>query len=86
MTFRLPSLNRFHEYLCSADYYNDFNEDIVNPEIDPEKGPVTTTDQLQTVPANFDDTNEYLKIWEPLFFLEANAQIKKGEKAEVERN
>jgi hypothetical protein len=36
-----------------------------------------------SVPLNFEDNDEYVDIWEPLFFLEAKAQIKKGELTEV---
>ena len=85
----------FQKYLCSLNYFKDFKEegDLVNKNLETDenelKKSISTTEniakekELSPVPISFMDIEEYIKIWQNLFFLEAKAQIMKAKFLEV---
>lgn len=83
MTLNLEQLNRFHDYLCSQDYYKDFDDEFYLPEIQEKNADQQKDNDLKEIPLTFDNIESYKSIWEALFYLEAKAQIKKAEKEEV---
>lgn len=84
MSLRLTPLNKFHEYLCGLNYYTDFNEDIYNAEVNEEEEDAKIPEELPEVPLTFENVDDYIRVWQSLFFVEAKAQIKKEELVEVE--
>jgi hypothetical protein len=57
---------------------NDLKRTSSNPE-----NPLSKDKELSPVPISFMDIEEYIKIWQNLFFLEAKAQIMKAKFLEV---
>lgn len=85
-------LDLFQKYLCSLNYFTDFKEDsdLFNKNIETDENqllksqPAEKKDlNLAPVPVSFMDIDEYTKIWQNLFFLEAKAQILKAKFLEV---
>lgn len=83
MSLRLAPLNKFHAYLCSLNYYDDFNEEQYNKELDENIEESTKPSDLQEIPLTFDNPEEYMRIWRNLFYVEAKAQIERSEQVEV---
>jgi len=83
MSLRLAPLHKFQQYLCSLNYYEDFKEELFNPELDKNQEKKETPNELQEIPLTFENADEYIRIWKSLFFVEAKAQIKKAEALEV---
>jgi hypothetical protein len=83
MTLNLEQLYKFHDYLCSLDYYQDFKEELYAPEIEDKRQEVEVKPKLREIPLTFDTVEAYKAAWQDLFFLEAKAQIKKAEKEEA---
>lgn len=83
MSLRLPPLNKFHAHLCSLNYYEDFNEEQYNKELDDKIEEQTNPSDLQEIPLTFDNADEYMRIWRNLFYVEAKAQIERSEQVEV---
>jgi len=77
----LPSLNSFHRYLCSLDYYTDFKDKLntVNNSVetkDEEGAPVAAVGEK--IKLKFESPWDYIKEWEEMFLIEAKAQIIRG--------
>ena len=88
MSLRLAPLHNFHTYLCSLNYYEDFKEEIYNPEVEKEPKPqntLTEAEELEEVPLTFENAEKYIRIWRSLFYVEARSQIKREEHARVFR-
>lgn len=92
-------LDLFQKYLCSLNYFKDFKEegDLVNKNLETDenelKKSISSTaeniakeKELSPIPISFMDIEEYLKIWQNLFFLEAKAQIMKAKFLEVKNH
>ncbi len=84
MTLRLAPLHKFHQYLCSLNYYEDFKEELFSAELDNGETAKKINPDLQDIPLTFENADEYIRIWKSLFFVEAKAQVKKAEKLEAE--
>lgn len=87
-------LDSFQKYLCSLNYFTDFKEDsdLMNKNLESDENALKKDILLQEnlkdkelfpVPITFMDIEEYIKIWQNLFFLEAKAQIMKAKFLEV---
>ena len=87
-------LDSFQKYLCSLNYFTDFKEDsdLMNKNIETDENELKRSasqqesikdKELSSVPITFMDIEEYIKIWQNLFFLEAKAQITKAKFLEV---
>ena len=83
MSLRLAPLHNFHQYLCSLNYYEDFDEELYNAELDKQQENKAKVSELQEIPLSFENPEEYIRIWKLLFHVESKAQIKKAEKLEV---
>ena len=83
MSLRLPPLNKFHAHLCSLNYYDDFNEEQYNKELDENTEEPAKPSEVQEVPLTFDSPEEYMRVWRNLFYVEAKAQIERSEEVEV---
>ena len=91
-------LDSFQKYLCSLNYFTDFKEDndLVNKNMETDENEIKRhasqlenqkeKEELSPVPIAFMDIEEYIKIWQNLFFLEAKAQIMKAKFLEVFSN
>lgn len=87
------NLEPFQKYLCKLNYFTDFKEDSdlinKNPETDENElkrhssQNEIASKELVPIPNSFMDMEEYIKIWQTLFFLEAKAQIMKAKFLEV---
>ena len=85
MNIKLPPLTKFHIYLCSLNFYNDFIEKPLNVEEDnPQMIQTQEVATIKHIPLQFDSYDEYIKVWEKLFFIEARAQILKARYNEVD--
>lgn len=82
ISLKLPPLQKFHEYLCSQDFYRDFREDLNEAEADDDDN-LKLKNDLKEIPLEFDNGEEYTKAWEQLFFIECKAQILKAKASEV---
>lgn len=92
------NLEAFQKYLCRLNYFTDFKEDNdlmnKNPETDEndlkkhssQQISENSNKELVSIPNNFMDLEEYIRIWQALFFLEAKAQIMKAKFLEVLNN
>ena len=89
------SLDKLQAYLCNLNFYKDFNhneyektnqsieieqKDLII-ETEPEKN--NQDKDLVNIPLNFENYEEYIKIWQNLFYLEVKAQIMKSRYLEV---
>lgn len=83
MSLRLAPLHNFHQYLCSLNYYEDFDEEIYNAELAEGQENKAKPNDLQEIPLTFDSPDDYIRIWKSLFHVESKAQVKKAEKLEV---
>jgi len=83
MSLRLAPLHNFHQYLCSLNYYEDFEEELYNAESDKQQENKVKGNELQEIPLTFESPEDYIRIWKSLFYVETKGQIKKAEKFEV---
>lgn len=83
MSLRLAPLHNFHQYLCSLNYYEDFEEELYNAESDKQQENKVKGNELQEIPLTFESPEDYIRIWKSLFYVETKGQIKKAEKLEV---
>lgn len=76
LNLNLPSPKKLFDYLCSLDFYRDFNDGLFDTEADEVqfRGP---NENLEEIPSSFDNPESYIQKWEKLFLTECRAQILK---------
>ena len=84
------NLHNLYEYILNLDFFNDILNDVQvnNLEVDKEEN-IEINDHINNnkiieVPLDFINSQYYIKVWEPLFFLECKANILKSIQTEVE--
>jgi hypothetical protein len=70
------SLDIFHKYLVDLNYFKDIEEEALNYlELDKNETEEQKAKDFVQIPIDFIDADDYLKSWQPLFYVESKANI-----------